>query len=103
MKKKVYVIDDEKDIREILEVNLINEGYEVNSFPSAESAMKRLEKEIPDLMILDIMMDGMDGYEFCKQLRSMSEYSSIPIIFLSAKSEESSPGSSRWSVEDTRN
>ena len=88
MKKKIYVIDDEEDLRDILKVNLSKEGYEVACFPSAEKALDSLGKSVPDLIILDIMMQGMDGYEFCKNIRSSDEYKAIPIIFLSAKSEE---------------
>ncbi|MFW5770375.1 MAG: response regulator [Spirochaetota bacterium] len=88
MSKTIFVIDDEKDIQNILEVNLRNNGYNVNSFSSAEKALEGLKKITPHLIILDIMMDGMDGYDFCKHLRSRDEYSTIPIIFLSAKSEE---------------
>ncbi|HMB19660.1 MAG TPA: response regulator [Spirochaetota bacterium] len=88
MSKTIFVIDDEKDIQNILEVNLRNSGYNVNSFSSAEKALEGLKKNIPDLIILDIMMDGMDGYDFCKHLRSRDEYSRVPIIFLSARSEE---------------
>jgi len=88
MSKTIFVIDDEKDIQNILEVNLRNNGYNVNSYSSAEKALEGLKKTIPDLIILDIMMDGMDGYDFCKHLRSRDEYRTIPIIFLSARSEE---------------
>ncbi len=88
MSKTIFVIDDEKDIQNILEVNLRNSGYTVNSFSSAEKAIEGLKKTVPDLIILDIMMDGMDGYDFCKHLRSREEYGTVPIIFLSAKSEE---------------
>ena len=88
MKKKIYVIDDEEDLRDILKVNLSKEGYDISTFPSAEKALDSLGKNIPDLIVLDIMMQGMDGYEFCKNIRSSDEYKSIPIIFLSAKSEE---------------
>jgi DNA-binding response OmpR family regulator len=89
MKKKIFVIDDEKDIREILKVNLEKEGYIVHTFSSAEYANRYLEKNvIPDLIILDIMMEGTDGYEYCKQLRSNHECKSVPILFLSAKTEE---------------
>lgn len=87
-RKRIYVIDDEKDLREILELNLSKEGYEVLPFPSGEEALKEITGNKPDLIILDIMMEGMDGYEFCKTIRSSREYASIPIIFLSAKSEE---------------
>ena len=88
MKEKIFIVDDEDDIREILEVNLINEGYDVYQFPSAKDALEKLEKLQPDLFLLDIMMEGMDGYEFCRTIRSSSKNKNIPIIFLSAKSEE---------------
>lgn len=88
MKKVVFVIDDEKDIQEILETNL-KATYNVHTFSSALDAQKALKVTgNPDIIILDIMMDGMDGYELCKYLKSDNEYKNIPIIFLSAKSAE---------------
>ncbi len=88
MKKQIYVIDDEKDLQEILHVNLSKEGYDVKAFSSAEEALETIGKDRPDLILLDIMMDGMDGYNFCKEIHSSEGLKSIPIIFLSAKSEE---------------
>lgn len=89
MKKKIFVIDDEKDIQDILKINLEKEGYEVFTCSSAEESNRLLEKGLrPDLMILDIMMQGMDGFEYCKSLRNSAAYRSIPIIFLSAKTDE---------------
>ena len=88
MKKKIYVIDDEIDLQEILKVNLTKEGYDVMAFPSAEKALDSIDKNRPDLIVLDIMMQGISGYDFCKKMRSEPDYKSIPIIFLSAKSEE---------------
>ena len=88
MKKTIFVIDDEKDIREILKINLVSEGYSVNAFSSAAEAAKGFESEKPDLIILDIMMEGKDGFEFCREIRSNDKFKSIPVIFLSAKSEE---------------
>lgn len=89
MKKRIFVIDDEKDIQEILKINLVNEGYEVITFSSGEAAWKGLTKNaVPDLVILDVMMEGMDGYEFCKKLHSSDEFRTVPVIFLSAKTEE---------------
>jgi DNA-binding response OmpR family regulator len=88
MKKHIFVIDDEKDIREILKVNLESEGYLVSLFSSASEATKGFESTTPDLIVLDILMEGKDGYEFCKDIRSNKKLKSIPIIFLSAKSEE---------------
>jgi DNA-binding response OmpR family regulator len=89
MKKRIFAIDDETDIRDILRINLEKEGYDVETFTSGEEALVALRrKENPDLIILDIMMGGMDGYEFCKHVRLSQEYRGIPIIFLSAKVEE---------------
>ncbi len=88
MQKRVFVIDDEQDIREIIRINLADEGYLVNTYPSAEEAMKVLGTVPPDLIVLDIMMPGMDGFEFCRRVRSSDETRGIPIIFLSAKSDE---------------
>ena len=88
MKKHIFAIDDEKDIREILKVNLESEGYAISTFSSAAEAAKGFESTTPDLIILDILMEGRDGYEFCKDIRTNKKLKSIPIIFLSAKSEE---------------
>jgi two-component system, OmpR family, alkaline phosphatase synthesis response regulator PhoP len=88
MKKKIFVVDDEKDLQEILRINLSAEGYDVVTFGSAEEAKKALRSAKPDLFILDIMMEDLDGYDFCKELKMSKETKSIPIIFLSAKSEE---------------
>ena len=89
MKKKIFVIDDESDIQEILRINLEKEGFDVEVWSSGEEALNALKKnEGPDLIILDIMMEGMDGYEFCKEIRSSGELRKIPVIFLSARVEE---------------
>ncbi len=88
MKKKIFVIDDERDIQDILRINLTTEGYDVLTFGSAEETRKALAKGRPDLFILDIMLGTTDGYDFCRELKTSKETRSIPIIFLSAKSEE---------------
>ena len=85
---KIYVVDDEKDIREILKVNLQKNGYDVNTFASAEEVLKQLAIAKPNLFILDIMMNGMDGLDLCKHIRASRELTTIPILFLSAKSAE---------------
>jgi len=89
MKKRIVVIDDEADIREILGVNLKGVGYDVAPFSSGASALEYLKKN-PNvaLIILDIMMEGLDGYEFCKMTRADEALKKIPILFLSAKTEE---------------
>lgn len=89
MKKTVFAVDDEQDILDIISINLSHTGYRVETFLSAEAALKALQSGInPSLFILDIMLDGMDGYDFCKMLRQSPQWKEIPIIFLSAKSEE---------------
>ncbi|MGB4268837.1 MAG: response regulator transcription factor [Spirochaetota bacterium] len=85
---KIYVVDDEKDIREILKVNLQKNGYDVATFASAEEVIKQLAITKPDLLILDIMMSGMDGLDLCKHIRASSTLKDIPVLFLSAKSAE---------------
>jgi two-component system alkaline phosphatase synthesis response regulator PhoP len=88
MRKKICVIDDEKDILDIIKMNLQDEGYDLYCFSSGEEAFQKLNSVRPDLFILDIMMPGMDGYDFCRRVRAADDYRDIPIIFLSAKSDE---------------
>jgi DNA-binding response OmpR family regulator len=88
MKKKIFIVDDEQDILDIVKINLTAEGYDVHAYPSAAAARKGLAAHKPDLMILDIMMEGTDGYDFCRELRQNPEFKQLPVIFLSAKSDE---------------
>ena len=85
MVNKIIVVDDEKEIRNLIEIYLKNEGYEVTKASDGEEALEILEKEDIDLIILDIMMPKMDGIEVCKRVR---ENLNIPILMLSAKSED---------------
>lgn len=81
----IYVIDDDENIRLIIKRFLEKEGYRVIAFDSAVPALKTFEKDKPDMVILDIMMPGIDGYEMCRRLRSISQ---VPIIMVSAKDDE---------------
>lgn len=84
--KKIFILDDEPDILEIIKKYLVKEGYAVESFSSAESLLESPGFGIADMFILDIMLPGeMDGLELCKQIRKNSN---VPIIFVSAKGEE---------------
>jgi len=85
---KIYAVDDEEDIREILSVNLKKNGYDIRTFSSSFDLINELKTSRPDLFILDIMMGGMDGLDLCKMIRSSSELKNIPILFLSARSSE---------------
>ncbi|MES3628571.1 MAG: response regulator transcription factor [Longimonas sp.] len=82
----ILVVDDERSIVEIVSDFLSNEGYNVNQAYNGEEALEKVNPDT-DLIILDVMMPEMDGFETCKKLRSRVETEMIPIIFLSAKSE----------------
>jgi len=86
--KLVAVVDDEEDILELVSLHLNKAGYKVKEFPDSKSFFKFIHGQIPNLIILDIMLPDMDGYEICKYLKGQNKFSSIPIIMLTAKSEE---------------
>jgi DNA-binding response OmpR family regulator len=85
MKSKILIVDDEADIREILQFNLENEGFEVETADSAETALKVLSKQF-QLILLDVMMGEMSGFKMADALRKMGN--DTPIIFLTAKNTE---------------
>jgi two-component system, OmpR family, alkaline phosphatase synthesis response regulator PhoP len=84
----ILVIDDEVDILEILKYNLEKEGFEVETASSGAEGIQKATKKIPDLIILDVMMPGMDGIEVCENLRSMRGFESTLICFLTARAED---------------
>jgi len=81
----IFVIDDEKNIREIIRKYLEKEGYRVTLFENGKYVLNEIDRLKPDLLVIDIMMPDVDGLELCKQIRKKSE---LPIIFVSAKDEE---------------
>ena len=85
MKQRILTVDDELSIIRFLRSNLEDRGYTVISATNGEEALHMIEMELPDLIILDVMMPKMDGFEVCRQLR---EWSQIPIIMLSARGDE---------------
>jgi two-component system, OmpR family, alkaline phosphatase synthesis response regulator PhoP len=87
MKTKILLVDDEKDIVEFLSYNLSQEGFKVITAYDGKEALEKLVQK-PELIILDVMMPKMDGYETCTRIRSISEFKNTPIIFLTAKSSE---------------
>ena len=84
-KQMIYIADDEKNIRNLLQDFLVSSGYEVRLFENGEDLLKAFEDAKPDLVILDIMMPGKDGLQCCEELR---EKSSVPIILLTARDTE---------------
>jgi len=87
-KKKILIVEDEKDIIEMIEYNLKKEGYDTLSALNGEDAISAAKKAKPDLVILDLMLPGMDGFEVCKILKGNENTARIPIIMLTAKSQE---------------
>ena len=82
--QKILIVDDEKEIRDLIEIYLKSEGYETLKAADGEEALKILSMEEPDLIILDVMMPKMNGIDACLKIR---EEKQMPIIMLSAKSE----------------
>ncbi|RDS89920.1 EAL domain-containing response regulator [Pseudomonas fluorescens] len=85
----LLIVDDEPQVRKLLETLLQHEGYQTLTAASGEEALQLVAKQPPDLILLDIMMPGMDGYEVASQLKGDAATASIPIIMLSALSESS--------------
>jgi two-component system, OmpR family, alkaline phosphatase synthesis response regulator PhoP len=86
--EKILIVDDEANIRELISFNLNKNGYKTISTDNGISALKIIKEEKPALILLDLMLPGMDGFDVCKEVRRNSETSSTPIIILSAKGEE---------------
>ncbi len=87
MKTKILLVDDEQDIVEFLQYNLVQEGFEVIIAYDGKQALQKLSEK-PDLIILDIMMPNLDGYETVKIIRSTDGFVNTPVVFLTAKSGE---------------
>ncbi len=87
MKTKILLVDDEKDIVEFLQYNLEQEGFQVITAYDGVEAIEKLNHK-PDLILLDVLMPKMDGYEACRKIRMMDEFKNTPVIFLTAKTTE---------------
>ena len=88
-KTKIVVIEDEPDILEIIDYNLSKEGFEVCSALDGERGLELVKKEVPDLVLLDLMLPGLDGIEVCRKLKADSVTHSVSIVMVTAKGEES--------------
>jgi len=88
MSKLIAIIDDEPDIAELVSLHLSKAGFAVKRFLDADSFLKFIHRQTPDLIILDLMLPDADGFEICKYLKKEDKFSPIPIIMLTAKSEE---------------
>lgn len=87
MSHLIYIVDDEPDILELVEMNLSRAGFLTDTFLLAEPMVKALAKRMPDLLLLDLMLPDADGMELCRRLREQKEYISLPIVMLTARVE----------------
>lgn len=85
---KILLVDDEPDILEFLSYNLRKEGYAVYTAGNGKEAINVAKKEIPNLVIIDVMMPDMDGIETCREIRSIAELKNVMIAFLTARNED---------------
>jgi DNA-binding response OmpR family regulator len=85
---RVLVVDDDPVIVRLLEVNLRLDGYDVETASRGEQALERATETDPDLLILDVMMPGLDGWETCRRLREMPAFTDTPVVFLSARAQD---------------
>src|SRR5215470_5794039 len=87
-KPRILLIEDERGLTDVLTYNLTREGYETIVAHDGTEGLRKAQMQLPDLIILDLMLPGMDGLEVCRQLRAGKQTGGIPILMLTAKSEE---------------
>ncbi len=88
MAANIFIVEDEKPIITLLQYNLEKEGYKVNFSETGEEAIQSIKKNVPDLVILDWMLPDFSGIEVCKQIKKINKLKNIPVLMLTAKSEE---------------
>ena len=88
MPRKILAVDDEKHIVKLVQVNLERQGYEVVTANDGKEALQKVEEENPDLIVLDVMMPYMDGFEVLQNLRRNPGTRDIPVIMLTAKAQD---------------
>ena len=88
MVKKILVIEDDPAISRLVDYSLKHEGYDVTTASNGLEGIRKAHYEAPDLVILDVMLPGMDGFEICHQLKSESDTQKLPILMFSAKAQE---------------
>lgn len=86
---RIALVEDEPDIAGLVAAFLRKEGYKTEAFPAADRFLRSLQKHVPDLVLLDLMLPDADGFEICKVLKKNEAWSRVPIIIMTAKAEES--------------
>lgn len=90
MAKKILIADDEEDVKVVVQLFLESKGYEILTAYDGLDAVEKIQSEKPDLVLLDIMMPLIDGFEVCKKIKDIPELADIPIIMMSASSHAES-------------
>jgi DNA-binding response OmpR family regulator len=85
----IFIVDDDPDVRELVEYKLVQNGHEVQSATNGHDALRMLPEAKPDLLLLDVMMPGISGFDVLAQLRAEEATKALPIIMLTAKAQES--------------
>ena len=88
MPKRIAIVEDEAELAALIDYNLKHQGYQTQVLTGAEGTMKALEQGKPDLILLDVMLPEIDGFELCRQIRQSPALSRIPVLFLTARSDE---------------
>ena len=88
LRKRILVVDDEADVREVVQLNLDREGFKVETAPDGESALELLRQGSFDAAIVDVMMPGMDGLDLCRAIRRESSLHNLPVLILTARDSE---------------
>jgi two-component system, OmpR family, phosphate regulon response regulator PhoB len=86
-RERILVIEDEPDIREVVEFNLRREGFRVSGAETAEEGLEKIQSEFPDAVLLDLMLPGMSGLDLCRQLKANPDLRAIPVIMVTAKDD----------------
>lgn len=88
MPRKIAIVEDEAELASLIEYNLMRGGFQTKIFPGGEATLRELREWQPDLIILDVMLPGQDGFDLCRSIRQTETISSTPVVFLTARSDE---------------
>src|SRR5690242_1982437 len=88
MPKRIAIVEDEAELASLIEYNLTRHGYQTQILDGGKNTLKTLEQSKPDLILLDVMLPGVDGFELCRQIRQSSPLARTPVLFLTARSDE---------------
>lgn len=88
MAKKILVVEDDRDVSQLLRYNLEKEGFQVRSVNEGNSVLSEIRRDTPDVVLLDLMLPGLDGLEICRQIRKIDRFGGVSVVMLTARNEE---------------